>query len=246
MDLNRDKRNLLRLSLGISIIVHVLILILSGWFGLHQYSPPVILPALVDVNFKPDTLPKPSIKSNTTKTVQQIAKAPNSAAYGKSVVPSKQEISHLPATKPAMNHVDMEKTIPVLNSEQHTNTPDAHSDDDEILRKRVLRRTRPASPVVIDPAIRKSSEFLTTSNEKLTYRISMLGIPVGNAELEAFLENNEVRITLRAKSSSIIDTLYPVDNLVETRHVGGNFILSKIRQREGSMRSERAFTIFLR
>ena len=94
--------------------------------------------------------------------------------------------------------------------------------------------------------LRKPSEFLASDWEKLSYRISMLGIPVGTAELEAKREKGEVRITLRIQSNAAISQWYPVDDSVETRHIGGNFILSRIRQREGSFRGDRGFTIFLR
>jgi hypothetical protein len=44
----------------------------------------------------------------------------------------------------------------------------------------------------------------------------------------------------------VFSTIYPVDDLIETRHINGNFILTRIRQQEGSFRGERGFTIFLR
>jgi len=94
--------------------------------------------------------------------------------------------------------------------------------------------------------IRKTGEFLATEWELLTYRISMLGVPVGTAELEAKQENGEVRITLHIRSNAAASQLYPVDDSVETRHIGGNFILSRIRQREGSYRGDRGFTLFLK
>lgn len=96
------------------------------------------------------------------------------------------------------------------------------------------------------PPLRKAGEFLAADSERLCYRISMLGIPVGTAELEAKQENGEVRITLRIRTNEAASQLYPVDDWVETRHIGGNFILSRIRQREGSFRGDRGFTIFLR
>jgi hypothetical protein len=70
---------------------------------------------------------------------------------------------------------------------------------------------------------------------------------VGNVELEAKNENNEVRITLRTKTNGVLSSIYPVDDLMENRHIiGGNFIITKIRQQEGSFKSDIGFTIFLR
>jgi hypothetical protein len=94
--------------------------------------------------------------------------------------------------------------------------------------------------------LRKAGEFLNADRETLTYRISMLGMPVGTAELAAKQEKGEVRITLRVQSNAAFSQLYPVDDSIETRHIAGNFILSRIRQREGSFRGDKGFTIFLR
>lgn len=99
---------------------------------------------------------------------------------------------------------------------------------------------------MIDPPLRTAGEFLSSDSEKIHYRISLLGVPVGSAELEAKKENNQVKISLRVSSNSVIASIYPVDDLIETRHIGGNFIISKIRQQEGTFRTDRGFTIFLR
>jgi hypothetical protein len=65
-------------------------------------------------------------------------------------------------------------------------------------------------------------------------------------ELEAKNENNEVRIILRTRTNSGLSGIYPVDDIMETRHLAGNFIITKIRQREGTFSSDIGFTIFLR
>jgi hypothetical protein len=98
----------------------------------------------------------------------------------------------------------------------------------------------------IPPPLRTAGEFISSKSEKLSYLISVLGIPVGSMELEAINENGAVRITLRTRSNSALSSVYPVDDLMETRHLGGNFIISKIRQKEGSFSSDIGFTIFLR
>jgi hypothetical protein len=91
-----------------------------------------------------------------------------------------------------------------------------------------------------------AGDFLTIQHEKLIYRISMLGVPVGNAELDSRYENGEVWITLRIKSNAAISTVFPVDDFVETRHIDGKFIMATIKQQEGSFRSDEGFTINLR
>ncbi|MBJ6800539.1 DUF3108 domain-containing protein [Geomonas propionica] len=108
----------------------------------------------------------------------------------------------------------------------------------------VLRKTSVAYQV--QPPLRQVDEFLAAAKERLTYQISMFNLPVGSAELEAKRENGEVRFTLKVKSSPALSGIYPVDDLVETRHIGGNYILTRIQQREGSFRSDRGFTLMLR
>lgn len=91
----------------------------------------------------------------------------------------------------------------------------------------------------------QSSAFLSTKHEKLTYLVSISSVPVGNAELEAAAEDGAVTISFRIRSNELFSTLYPVDNLVETRHVDGRYIMTRIMQREGQFRNEALFTINL-
>jgi len=102
--------------------------------------------------------------------------------------------------------------------------------------------TAPAIP----PPLRTAGEFMSSKSEKLSYLISLLGVPVGSVELEAKNETGEVWITLRTKSNGPLSSFYTVDDIMETRHLGGNFIITKIRQQEGSFNSDIGFTIFLR
>lgn len=91
----------------------------------------------------------------------------------------------------------------------------------------------------------QSSAFLPAKFEKLTYLVSMSAVPVGNAELEAVADDGQVTITFRIRSNELFSSLYPVDNLVETRHVDGRYIMTRIRQREGNFSNDAMFTINL-
>jgi len=101
---------------------------------------------------------------------------------------------------------------------------------------------QPASGTQTLPPLRAGGPFLAAKYEKLTFQIMMFEIPVGTAELESKYENGETSITLRVRSNAAISGIYPVDDFVETRHVG-SFIMAKIRQQEGSFRSDELFTI---
>lgn len=103
-----------------------------------------------------------------------------------------------------------------------------------------------ATRVAVLPPLREAHEFLATAREKLTYRISLLGLPIGEAVIEASREQAGFHITTRIRSNSVISAIYPVDNLVETRLINGNYLVTKIRQREGGVVSDRGFTLNLR
>jgi hypothetical protein len=107
---------------------------------------------------------------------------------------------------------------------------------------------RSRQPLITDSnhsPLNTAGKFMTTKMEKLTYLISMLGLPVGSAELEAKNEKGEIWLTLRVRSNAAISSVFPVDDIVETRHIAGRFIMAKIKQQEGSFKSDEGFTINL-
>lgn len=104
----------------------------------------------------------------------------------------------------------------------------------------------PAASQAPDTMLQKVSDFLAPRYEKLGYQITMHGLPIGHAELESKSEQGITSITLRVRSNAAFSGIYPVDDLVETRHVGGLYIMARVSQREGSFSSEENFTINLR
>lgn len=90
-----------------------------------------------------------------------------------------------------------------------------------------------------------ADEIFSPKREKLTFRILMFGMPVGSAVLEAVHDGNGVRISSTVNSNSVISTLYPVSDYAETRLIAGRYIISRVRQREGSFTSDTGFTLDL-
>ncbi|HJV67227.1 MAG TPA: DUF3108 domain-containing protein [Geomonas sp.] len=103
-----------------------------------------------------------------------------------------------------------------------------------------------AAQVPPSTQLQSVSDFLSSRYEKLSYQISMHGLPIGTAELESKSEQGITSITLRVRSNAAFSGIYPVEDLVETQHVGGLYIMTRISQREGSFSSEESFTINLR
>jgi hypothetical protein len=89
-------------------------------------------------------------------------------------------------------------------------------------------------------------EFVPSAEEKLSYRIMLYGIPAGTAVIDATNRNGEVRITTRVYSNEAFSSIYPVDIFVDTRLMVGNYLLTRIRQHEGSNTGDTGFTLMLR
>ncbi|UFS71394.1 DUF3108 domain-containing protein [Geomonas sp. RF6] len=98
----------------------------------------------------------------------------------------------------------------------------------------------------LPPPLRRGKEFVPAAMEKLTYRITLHGILIGEAVLLATNEKGAVRISVKVTSSPLITPFYPVDDLIETQLVMGNYLVTSIRQREGSYQRNTGFTLMLR
>lgn len=245
MKITHQNIRLVTFSMATSAFLHIAMLSVLTWFTPHNYSVPVTFDSLVSVDLKSSaftTLPEQK---------ETITRPPISKLQGKT---SYKAVNTNPATQVAEKSV----SEPDVASSNKNSQPVATADppvpadepgrvgDDPLPQAAPPRPDHKVAVIVVDPPLRTAGEFLSSDSEKIRYRISLLGVPVGSAELEAKKENNQVRISLRVSSNSVIASIYPVDDLIETRHIGGNFILSTIRQQEGSFKSDRGFTIFLR
>jgi hypothetical protein len=88
-------------------------------------------------------------------------------------------------------------------------------------------------------------EIFAAKREKLSFRLIMFGLAVGSAVLEAVNDGNGIRISSAVNSNAVISTVYPVADYAETRLIAGRYILSRVRQREGSFTSDTGFTLDL-
>lgn len=79
--------------------------------------------------------------------------------------------------------------------------------------------------------------------EKLVYQISLAGIPVGSAQLEASNNQGELRIQSSIRSNSFISTFYQVNDSTDTRLIKGRYLLTRIRQHEGPYVSDTGFNL---
>ena len=209
-------------------------------FGNYDFGAPVnpLQAVMVDLT-KPSEAATPVVQSVSQgdATPAGVIKEPKNTASWPSF--KEESRSEQPAVqKPRQVEPDQAQAAGITENKSETSTP-----PDDPLPNPELQI---ASGSEIVPPLRTAAEFLATKNEKLIYQINLLGVPVGSAELEANNDKGEVRITLRVKSNAAMTDVYPVNDFIETRHIAGNFVITKIKQQEGDFRSDIGFTIFLR
>ena len=222
---------LLAICIALSVLVHILSFYAWKMSGTYDFSAPVnpSQAVMVDLN-NPDETAAPSVNqeenedSDTEPPTEEVISEEDSVPADSS--------SHQPK---------LTETI-VKNSEK-TNSSSQNSKTTGAIPP--VQSRLPNNAPSNNPLLGNASNFLTSKNEKLTYLVSMFGLPIGSAELEAKNENGEIWLTLRVKSNTAVSSVFPVDDLVETRHISGKFIMSKIRQQEGTFKSDEVFTINL-
>lgn len=238
----------LLLALLVSLSMHSLVLFAPAWFGLHDLSRPVMPPPAVTLEISPPPeRPEPArqvppeMDHKRSRTGIQPpaptvpATSPN-RQYGKA-----GRKSAPPPPAPPPGAAAEPDPLPVTTDGER---PPAAEGKPPPTQTDAATATQ--TVIALPPPLRSAAEFLSAEVEILSYRITLLGLPVGSGELAAKREHNGVRISLRVTSNALIATLYPVDDLVETRLLNGNHIITRIRQREGSFRGDRGFTLFLR
>jgi hypothetical protein len=228
MNTRFDKIRTLSVSIGLSVLVHLLVLMSLGRFGSYSFAAPVA-------------------DSHNQKTGHADSVAAD-LSDDRNHARIQDEIS-TPTAVPETGPVEPKSVEPAVIVKEKPDMIARASEPAEVPQPRVPQPAASrhiASATEIPPPLRTAGEFMSSESEKLSYLISLLGVPVGSMELEAKNENGEVQITLRTRSNAAMSSIYPVDNIIETRHIGGNFIITKVRQQEGSFSSDIGYTIFLR
>ncbi len=222
------KTSLLIFSLAFSLLLHIIFIYALRMFGTYDFTAPVNLLQWVALDpVKPIEKVPQTTKPVKPKVIQQEQSKEEE-------IKEEKKLEESPA-EPANTHVTRRgrKVISPPRNIVPTNVKTLDKSDKAVTTANNL------------PPLSIFGNFLSTKNEKLNYLVSMLGLPVGNAELEAKNENGEVLFTLKVTTNASVSSIFPVDDTVETRHVDGRFILTKIKQQEGSFKSDQEFTLNL-
>jgi hypothetical protein len=217
------------MALGLSLLVHLALLFPFADYGRYYFARPVTAADAVFVQI----VPGKEVPAQRSPAVLKKTVAPGAREKGSRVAAPAEESSDASRNKQTESDAAPAEPASVQTVAPVEVTPAIAANQ---------KATLPAPP----PSLRTAAEFTTTQREQLNYRISLMGMPVGIAELEAKNVKGEINISLKVKSTPAISAVYPVDDLIETRHIAGNFIITKIRQQEGSFKSHRGFTLFLR
>lgn len=239
--MNYKKRTLLLSScLTISLLGHTFLLSSVGLFGNLDFARPVNKLPIVEVDLKDrDMQNRQRSDTRIASELPRVDKVLQEKPHGDLPITAPVVAAKIETEEDSSKSAPIPETAVVPKVQNQTVNPEPHG----VTNSAAEHIQQPFVPY---PPLRTTSEFMGTTHEKLVYRISLLGLPVGSAELEASSENEGIRITLRVKSDAVLSSIYPVDDLIETRHINGNFILTSIRQHEGTFRGHRGFTIFLR
>jgi hypothetical protein len=233
-----------------SILTHTLFMYALGWFGKYDLTGPVMLPhaVMVDLTTSPGTEPKPRLEPEIkpgghNQPPEQLEPASsNNKILESGADPGKLKPEPAPLHTPQPESQTSPEPAPA--PETVPQAQDSLDTSSNIANTPAQSSPKPA--VEIAPPLRSASEFMSAEQETLSYRITLLGFPVGSGELKATQEKGDVKITLRVRSSLVIASVYPVDDLIETRLLGGNYIITKIKQKEGKFVGDRGFTLSLR
>jgi len=239
MTLQFNKTRLLISCLFLSVLVHILSFYAWRLLGTYDFNTPVTQTGAVVVDLAKLDEKVPQTEISEEAEVPEIdggepdeeeSKSETQPSLNAGTPPLSQE--QLPPSPRTGIKPDSENKNSALT--RSNKTADKSSSDKLSQNETANLKILPLSDI---------NDFLGTKNEKLTYLVSMFGVPVGSAELDVKNEKGEIRLTLRVTSNAAISSIFPVDDVVETRHIGGRFIMTNIKQHEGSFRSDEGFTV---
>jgi hypothetical protein len=240
--------------LMVSFLVHIVFMYSLRMFGSYDFSAPVNQPLAVMVD-----LADPSGTAAAAQAAEdQKASDPERAAEDVVAPKTPEKRKQAP---PVAAKADQEADEPEdVDEDDSAEVKTAHADPPAEPPRPVPAKPAPTPAVAhSDPAkntkvaatttkpttgtVRAGGALLSSKYEKLTYVITKLGMTVGSAELEAKYDQGVTTITMRVKSSALVSAVYPVDNVIETSHIQGMYIVSKIRQHEDTFQADETLTI---
>jgi hypothetical protein len=237
----------------LSLLGHLLVLYAVARLGPYEFTRPIVPAYIADVdllqNVNEFPLPKePPVTSIVRGEAVLPIRMPTDLALadssgeersGASPMEEPANASGVAQEKPASSGSGAEAQAERQSDGNASSSKTKWDDAGVTQHSESAEKEQPAS-------VRDAAELLMSKREKLSYQVSVLGIPVGSAELEAVNERGDIRITSTIRSNAAVSGFYPVADFAESRLIDGRYIVSRIRQREGAFLSDAGFTLCLR
>lgn len=225
-----SSRRLLAVSVAASLSVHAFGSVLFERFGSYDFRRPVTSPAVVmveldksDTKLLPDKPEQAEVNSpvhaqeTSTEPVHEQKKSPLSAV-----------IENLHSAKELQEPVPQQLTVPRVH--------------DHLSAKPLqLQPVNPHTPSEVRYV--DGNDLVSAQQEKLVYQLSLGAMPVGSAHLEASNRHGEIRIQSTIRSNSVVSAFYQVNDSTDTRLIKGRYLLTRIRQYEGTTVSDTGFNL---
>ncbi len=219
-----NKTGLLVICLVVSVLAHLLPFYALRLFATYNFAGPVTAPRVVSVDLA--QLAEPPAEEEEQQEEEKQSELPPSPEE----VESEEELPEPESVQTPPQAVETKQIKSAVEPPKVPSSPAA----------------KPPKAIAGTPTTTILNGLLPTNYEKLTYQVTIFGLPIGDAELEAKREIGETTLTLRVKSNSTISNVFPVDNTIVTRHISNRYIMSTIRQHEGTYVSDEGFTINLK
>ena len=191
------------LSCCLSLLLHTVVMLVIARLGPMDFARPVMAWQIIDVDLEePETsLAQPELALENHLKVPQpvILSSANGEATPDSGLPSDsrqiadgKDDSQLGSVP---DNIGSEVSGEINEQFGTDNSQTASPSADAISQARLMN---------LPPPLRNAAEFFSSKHEKLCYQITMYGIPVGDAQLEATNNSGELRITTRVQSNAAI------------------------------------------
>ena len=218
----RHFKVLLIACIVLSVLGHCLAGVFIERFGSYDFGKAVSAPPAVMVELKD----LPVASAAVSPPAPAVPKRHNStSATPPPSIPQSILLPH-PAPPP--------ETVPLMNEQPEAPTP---------LPEPMKQNSIPLNKEQPEEFQLNPDSITSAQQERLAYQISLLGMPVGSALLEATNRQGELRISTSVRSNSVMSAIYPVNDSTDTRLIKGRYLLTRIRQREGSLISDTGFNL---
>lgn len=226
----RYTSKLLAACVVLSFLGHAFATVLFERFGAYSFGKPINEPASIMIELSQTTV------SPITSLVQQsVQTKPAAKSQSRTIRTDVKKVVHPTNISDAM---PLSPPIPqqqqVLSHAPPSTPPNASS----VLTQMAATKQPPQENVYI-----QADQIVPIEQEKLIYQISLAGVPVASAQLEASNSNGEIRIKSTIRSNSVVSSIYIVNDSTDTRLIKGRFLLTRIKQHEGLLKSDTGFTI---